>query len=357
MLQTRLSLLALCCLVLSALSLRVPTSLQFRSKTSLNSLVSPTSKKSTSKVGVVGEANLDWANIGFEYRQTNSFVQCTFKDGKWGEIETRVEPYINLHIGATSLHYGQACFEGMKAFQGADGKVRIFRPQENAKRMTASCNRICMEPPSEEMFIDAVKKAVRDNLSFLPPYGTGGALYIRPILFGSGPRIGLQPSDEYTFIVMVMPVADYYKGGIKPVHAVVIEDYDRAAPRGVGNAKVAGNYAADILASQNAKSRGFPIALYLDAKTNKYIEEFSTSNFLSIDKDGAYVTPKSETILPSVTNKSLMQVRLQDCICTRTICCVFFHLLSIYSCGKHVHLRMHTLSYESLPNALHLVLI
>ena len=141
------------------------------------------------------------------------------------------------------------------------------------------------------------------------PYGTGGALYIRPLLYGSGPRIGLQPSDEYTFVAMVLPVADYYKGGLKPVPAIVVDGYDRAAPQGVGAAKVAGNYAADLLPNMAAKKAGFPIALYLDAKTNSLVEEFSTSNFLAIDKaSGAYVTPKSEAILASITNKSLMEI-------------------------------------------------
>ena len=145
------------------------------------------------------------------------------------------------------------------------------------------------------------------------PYGTGGALYIRPLLYGSGPRIGLQPSDEYTFIAMVLPVADYYKGGLKPVPAIVVDGYDRAAPQGVGAAKVAGNYAADLLPNMAAKKAGFPIALYLDAKTNTLVEEFSTSNFLAIDKiSGAYVTPKSDAILASITNKSLMELATDE---------------------------------------------
>jgi len=160
----------------------------------------------------------------------------------------------------------------------------------------------------ESTFLEAVSAVVSDNLSYLPPYGSGGAMYIRPLLFGSGPRIGLQPADEYTFIALVVPVADYYKGGLKGVHAVVVEGYDRAAPRGVGSAKVAGNYAADLLPNMAAKKAGFPIGLYLDAKTNSFIEEFSTSNFFAIDRKGAYVTPKSEAILGSVTNKSLMAI-------------------------------------------------
>ena len=161
---------------------------------------------------------------------------------------------------------------------------------------------------SEELFLSAIRLAIKENLAYLPPFGTGGALYIRPLLFGSGPRIGLQPADEYTFVVLVLPVADYYRGGLSPVTAVVVDDYDRAAPRGVGNVKVAGNYAADLLPNTEFKKKGFPIALYLDSKTNSYVEEFSTSNFLAIDSMGRYVTPKSDAILESITNKSLMEI-------------------------------------------------
>ena len=256
----------------------------------------------------VGSANLDWPNLGFEYRQTDSFVKCEYKDGQWGAVQLESDPFIKIHIGATALHYGQACFEGLKAFHTKSGKVCIFRPQENADRIARSSRRVCMPPLPEEKFLDAVRLAVKQNLAFVPPYGTGGALYIRPLLYGSGPRIGLQPASEYTFIVMVLPVADYYKGGLKPVPAVVVDDYDRAAPRGVGAAKVAGNYAADLLPNMAAKKGGYPIALYLDAKTNTFVEEFSTSNFLAIDKNGAYVTPKSDAILASITNKSLMEL-------------------------------------------------
>jgi branched-chain amino acid aminotransferase len=271
------------------------------------------SRSATLAASAVGTANLDWPNLGFEYRHTDSYVKCEYKNGQWGECTIESDPYVKVHIGATALHYGQACFEGLKAFQAKNGKVYIFRPDENADRITNSCKRICMPPLPKEKFLEAMKTVVQKNLAYVPPYGNGGALYIRPLLFGSGPRIGLQPADEYTFIALAIPVADYYKGGLKPVHAVVVTDYDRAAPRGVGAAKVAGNYAADLLPNMAAKKAGFPIALYLDAKTNKYIEEFSTSNFLAIDKStGAYVTPKSEAILASITNKSLMELAADE---------------------------------------------
>eukprot|EP01041_Mallomonas_annulata_P000093 gene93-126_t len=263
-----------------------------------------------------GSAALDWNNLGFEYRDTNSHFECDFRNGAWGESKEVSDPYLQIHMGATSLHYGQACFEGLKAFHCKDGKVRLFRPDENARRNEESSTRICMPPFPRDRFVEACKAAVRvctqycqpANIEFVPPYGSGGSLYLRPLLFGSGPRIGLQPSDEYKFLVLAIPAGDYYKGGIKAVKAVVVEDYDRAAPKGVGHVKVAGNYAADIYPNTLAKKSGFPIALYLDAKTNSYVEEFSTSNFLAIDKAGAYVTPSSGAVLGSITNKSLMEL-------------------------------------------------
>jgi len=191
-----------------------------------------TNSKLKMMMKVPGAANLDWQNLGFEYRQTKSFAKCTYKNGQWGEIEiVSGEPYVPIHIGATALHYGQACFEGLKAFHCRDNSVKIFRPQENARRMEESCRRILMAPFPRDMFVSMCKLAVQENIDFLPPYGTGGSLYIRPILFGSGPRIGLQPADEYTIIMMTIPVGDYYKGGVKAVPAVVVENYDRAAPR------------------------------------------------------------------------------------------------------------------------------
>lgn len=212
-------------------------------------------------------------------------------------------------MGATALHYGQACFEGLKAFAHEDNSVHIFRPIENAKRIQSSAERTLMPVVPHDLFLKACMEVVKDNISYVPPYGSNGALYLRPLLFGSGPRIGLQPADEYTFIIMVIPVGDYYKGGLKPVDGIFITDYDRAAPRGVGNVKVAGNYAADMLPNMTSKKKGFPIGLYLDAATQTCIEEFSTSNFIGIDnKNKKFVTPKSSSVLPSITNKSLMTI-------------------------------------------------
>ncbi|CAM9692312.1 unnamed protein product [Phaeothamnion confervicola] len=255
-------------------------------------------------VSRVGSAALDWTQLGFEWRDTNAHLTYTCKDGVWGDGEVVRDPYIKVHIANTAMHYGQAAFEGLKAFHMKDGNVRIFRPTENAARIAASARRILMEPPPRELFLEACRRAVRENMEFVPPYGTNGALYIRPLLFGSGPRIGLQPSGEYTLLVMVIPVGEYYKGGMRPTTAVVIDGYDRAAPRGVGGVKVAGNYAADMLPNVEAKRAGYPIGLYLDAKTNSLVEEFSTSNFLGVTRDGRYVTPDSPAILPSITNKA-----------------------------------------------------
>lgn len=208
------------------------------------------------------------------------------------------------------MHYGQSCFEGLKAFCHEDDEVYVFRPDENAKRMQSSCRRIMMPELPTENFLDALQVVVLDNIEYVPPYGSGGALYVRPLLFGSGPRIGLQPADEYTFLMMVIPVGDYYKGGLSsPVDGLIIEDFDRAAPRGVGAVKVAGNYAADLMPNMLSKKKGYPIGLYLDAKTQTVIEEFSTSNFVGIDNSQKkYVTPKSPSVLPSITNKSLMTI-------------------------------------------------
>jgi branched-chain amino acid aminotransferase len=252
--------------------------------------------------------NIDWNKLGFEYIKTNCHVRSTYKNGKWGRLVTHKKDMITMNVAATCLHYGQACFEGLKAFRCKDGKVRIFRPKENLKRMNDTANYIhCPELP-ESMFIKAVKKAVVENIDFVPPYGTGGSMYLRPLLIGTGPKIGVSPGDQYDFIVLAIPVGAYYKGNIKPVDAIILDDYDRSAPHGTGHIKMGGNYAAGLHAHILAKKMGFPINLYLDSKTRQHVDEFGTSNFIGITKDGKYVTPDSRTILPSITNKSLIQI-------------------------------------------------
>ena len=251
---------------------------------------------------------IDWSNLGFGYMQTKSHIAYTWKDGEWDEGKLVESPYLNIHIAATSLHYGQAAFEGLKAFTCKDGKVRVFRMEENAKRLQRSAERSFMAPVPTEMFNNAVQRVIADNKDYVPPYGTGGSLYIRPLLIGSGAEMGVKPSIEYTFIVMVMPVGPYYTNGLTPVKALIQDEYDRAAPQGVGDIKLAGNYAAGMYAQAKAKAKGYPIALYLDAKEHNYIDEFGTSNFVGIKADGTYVTPNSQSVLPSITNKSLQQI-------------------------------------------------
>lgn len=251
---------------------------------------------------------IDWQNLGFNYIPLNSHIRYTHEDGKWNNGSLFKEPYLTLPIAATCFHYGQAAFEGLKAFRCKDGKVRIFRPTENARRLNGTLNYILAPEIPEEMFLNAIQRVIRDNVEYIPPYGTGGSLYIRPFVIGSGAHIGIAPSKKYEFIVFVVPVGPYYKGGMKPVDSLVIEEIDRAAPKGTGHIKVAGNYAAGLKPDKMAKEKNCQVPLFLDAKTHQYIEEFGTSNFFAITKDRKYVTPESGSILGSITNKSLMQV-------------------------------------------------
>lgn len=254
---------------------------------------------------------IDWSNLGFQYTQTRSFVCINYTDGEWGEIQVCTDPTISLHIAATCLHYGQACFEGLKAFRQADGSIAVFRPEENAQRMIRTADRVMMVAPTIDIFIEAIRKVILDNENWVPPYGTGASLYLRPFLIGTSPHVGVHPSENYTFMILCMPVGPYYKNGFFPVKAYIQEQYDRAAPRGVGNVKVAGNYAAGMRGDFDGKAKGYPICLYLDPAQYKYIDEFGTSNFFAIKKNNKYVTPVSSSILPSITNLSL-QVLASD---------------------------------------------
>ena len=250
---------------------------------------------------------IKWETLGFGFSNVNCHIRFTWKDGKWTGPKFVKDPYINMHIGAACLHYGQECFEGIKAFRQKSGKIVIFRPDENVRRMYRTAERTCMPPVPVKMFLDACKAVVKRNAEYVPPYGTGGSMYLRPLLIGTGPQIGVAPAKEYTFMIMVMPVGAYYKGGMKPVRAVIFDDWDRAAPHGMGDVKVGGNYAASLFAHEKAKHDGWPVELYLDAKSHKFVEEFATSNFAGISRSGAYVTPDSKSILPSVTNMTLRQ--------------------------------------------------
>ncbi|MDD3155064.1 MAG: branched-chain amino acid aminotransferase [Victivallaceae bacterium] len=251
--------------------------------------------------------DIDWSNLKFEFLPTKSNIRFTCHNNRWDEGKLYNTYDITMSVAANCLHYGQAIFEGMKAFRCKDGKVRVFRPQENAERMRRSAARIMMADFPAEMFLDGVRRVVRDNLEYIPPYGTGGSLYIRPVMFGTTAQIGVNSSVDYTLVIMVVPVGAYYKGGITPVDAMV-SDFDRAAPRGTGTIKCAGNYAASLYPGKLAKEAHCPVALFLDPKEREYIDEFGTSNFLAVTKAGQYVTPESESILPSVTNKSLFAI-------------------------------------------------
>ena len=249
--------------------------------------------------------NIDWGNLGFGYRKTDYNVRCTYKDGAWGEIRVHEDEHIPIHMAATTLHYGQQAFEGLKAFRGKDGKVRIFRLDENAKRLQASCDGIMMQRLPVETFMEAVKKAVQLNERFIPPYESGASLYIRPLLIGTGAQVGVRPAAEYEFIVFVTPVGPYFKGGFQTTPFVVMREFDRAAPLGTGAYKVGGNYAASMVAGMRAAELGYSAVFYLDSKEKKYIDECGAANFFGI-KDNTYITPASQSILPSITNKSLL---------------------------------------------------
>lgn len=251
--------------------------------------------------------NMDWGNLGFGYRKTDYNVRCYYRDGKWGELEVSDSDSVNMHIAATTLHYGQEAFEGLKAFRGKDGKIRVFRMDENASRLRHSARGVMMAEVPDEIFMGAVRKAIKLNEHFVPPYESGASLYIRPLLIGTGPQIGVKPADEFLFVVFVMPVGPYFKEGFKPTDLVIYREYDRAAPHGTGTFKVGGNYAASMVAGHKAHAEGYSAVLYLDAKEKKYLDECGPANFFGI-KGNTYVTPKSSSILPSITNKSLRQL-------------------------------------------------
>ncbi len=250
---------------------------------------------------------LNWKCLPFGYIKTDYNVRCRYRDGKWSDLEVSSSEYIDVHIAATGLHYGQEAFEGMKAYMGKDGKVRVFRWDENAKRLIFSAGGVKMAPVPEELFREAVFKVINLNKKFVPPYGSGANLYIRPLLFGSGAEVGVKPATEYTFLVFVTPVGPYFKEGIRPVNMMICRDVDRAAPLGTGIFKVGGNYAASLRALVKAKELGYSSTIFLDAREKKYIDECGPANFFGI-KDNTYITPKSESILNSITNKSLIEV-------------------------------------------------
>lgn len=253
-------------------------------------------------------ANIDWSKLTFSYTKTNTILRTTFRNGEWTPVESLTDDNITLSSYAGALHYAIECFEGLKAFRGKDGRVRLFRPEENAKRLQRSAKFLGIEAPSVEMFVELCKRAVLENIDFLPPYeATGASLYLRPTLIGSNPQLGVQSSKESTFLILCSPVGAYVGGALDAVDVVIARNYDRAAPNGSGAFKVGGNYACSLYSLNLAHELGYKAVLYLDPATKTMIDEFNSSNFFAI-KGNSYITPKSDSILPSITNMSLETV-------------------------------------------------
>ena len=253
------------------------------------------------------KANIDWSNIGFGYIRTDKRFVSNFKDGAWDDGCLTSDDQVVISECAGVLQYAQTCFEGLKAYTTEDGHIVCFRPDLNADRMIDSCKRLEMPVFPKERFIKAVEDVVAANEAFVPPYGSGATLYIRPYMFGSSPVIGVKPAAEYQFRMFCTPVGPYFKGGVKPL-TIRVSDFDRAAPHGTGHIKAGLNYAMSLYAIQDAHEKGFDENMYLDAATRTKVEETGGANFLFVTKDGTVVTPKSDSILPSITRRSLMYV-------------------------------------------------
>ena len=247
----------------------------------------------------------DYKNLGFECRETHANYISFYKDGKWDEGTLKTEDCIKISSFSTALHYGQEAFEGLKAYRRKDGKIQLFRADLNAKRLQRSCERLLMPKVPEEKFLDAIKQVVKANEDLVPPYGSGATLYVRPFIIGVGRNLGVRPAKEYIFSVICSPVGSYFKGGLAP-NKFMITMYDRAAPNGTGDSKVGGNYAASLWPHHIAKEKGYADCIYLDPLTHTKIDEVGAANFFGITKDNQFLTPKSPTILPSITKKSLM---------------------------------------------------
>ncbi|MBR2264906.1 MAG: branched-chain amino acid aminotransferase [Firmicutes bacterium] len=251
--------------------------------------------------------NIDWGSLGFGYQTTDYRYVANFKNGAWDEGGLTTDSNIVMNECAGVLQYAQTVFEGMKAYTTEDGRTVVFRPDLNAERMENSARRLEMPVFPKERFLEAVKETVRANEAWVPPYGTGASLYIRPYMFGSSPVIGVKPAEEYQFRILVTPVGPYFKGGVKPL-TLKVSDFDRAAPHGTGHIKAGLNYAMSLHAIVTAHEEGYDENMYLDAGTRTYVEETGGANFLFVTKDGTVVTPKSNSILPSITRRSLIYV-------------------------------------------------
>lgn len=251
--------------------------------------------------------DIDWANLGFGYMKTDYRFVANYKDGKWDEGAITTDENIVMNECACVLQYAQTCFEGMKAYRTADGKVVCFRPNLNAKRMADTCKRLEMPVFPEDKFVEAVVEVVKKNIEYVPPFGSGAALYIRPYMFGINPVMGVKPASEYQFRIFVSPVGPYFKGGAKPI-TLRVPDFDRAAPHGTGHVKAGLNYAMSLHAIVDAHNQGYNENMYLDSATRTNVEETGGANIIFVTKDNKVVTPKSNTILPSITRRSLMYV-------------------------------------------------
>ena len=251
--------------------------------------------------------NLDWSNLGFGYMKTDKRFVANFKDGAWDDGVITEDDKVVISECAGVLQYAQTCFEGMKAYTTQDGHVVIFRPDMNAERMANSCRRLEMPVYPEDKFVEAVAKTVKANDAWVPPFGSGASLYIRPYMFGSNPVIGVKPADEYQFRILVTPVGPYFKGGAKPL-TIKVSDFDRAAPHGTGHIKAGLNYAMSLHAIVTAHEEGYAENMYLDPATRTKVEQTGGANFIFVTKDGKVVTPKSDSILPSITRRSLIHV-------------------------------------------------
>ena len=255
----------------------------------------------------MAKKDIDWSNIGFGYIKTDYRYVSNFKDGSWDEGALITDDTITLSECACVLQYAQTCFEGLKAYTTEDGHIVIFRPDLNAERMMNSAARLEMPQFPKERFVEAVTKLVEANADFVPPYGSGATLYIRPYMFGTNPVIGVKPASEYQFRAFCTPIGPYFKGGAKPI-TIRVTDFDRAAPHGTGHVKAGLNYAMSLHAIVDAHKQGFDENMYLDAGTRTYVEETGGANFIFVTKDGTVVTPKSNSILPSITRRSILYV-------------------------------------------------
>ncbi len=251
--------------------------------------------------------NIDWSKLGFGYMKTDLRYISKWKDGQWDEGALVEDNTLTISEASTALHYGQQCFEGLKAYRRKDGKIQLFRPDQNAKRLNNSCKRIMMPEVPEEKFIDACIQVVKANEAYVPPYGIGATLYLRPFVIGVGDNLGVKPAPEFLFCIFCVPVGPYFKGGMAPVNFIT-SDYDRAAPYGTGAAKVGGNYAGSLYPHEVAVKKGFADCIYLDPMTHTKIEEVGAANFFGITHDNKFITPKSPSILPSITKYSLMHL-------------------------------------------------